>query len=204
MKKRLRPSGENCGLMCFPCANGENTLIWPVAASIVASWSGENTILVKSVVGPRSVAKAIVLPSGDHAGWRSALRSFVSWRTVPAARSSRYRSLMPPAIPEKAMVCPLGDHATCDTDPTPGTRTRRSTSAEFTSRMAISWSPCACATKANLRLSGDHAPEVLMKLIASKCESLVGPASFRSEERRVGEEGSGGRWGSEGQGCERG
>ena len=178
MKKRLFPSGEYCGLMCLPCVNGEKTLTWPVATSIVASWRGENTIFVKSVVGPRSVANAIVFPSGDHAGWMSALRSFVSCRTVPAARSSRYRSLMPPAIPENAIVCPFGDQAMCVTEPTPGTRTRRSMLAEATSRIAISWLPSAWATNANLRLSGDQAPDVLMKLIASKCESLVGPASF--------------------------
>ena len=85
---------------------------------------------------------------------------------------------MPPDMPEKAIVCPFGDHAMCDTEPTPGTRTRRSMLAEFTSRMAISWLPSACATNANFALSGDHAPDVEMKLIASKCESLVGPASF--------------------------
>ena len=49
---------------------------------------------------------------------------------------------------------------------------------DFTSRMAISWLPSAYATKANFALSGDQAPEVEMKLMASKCESLVGPASF--------------------------
>ena len=31
MKNRLFPSGEYCGLMCFPCVNGEKTLTWPGA-----------------------------------------------------------------------------------------------------------------------------------------------------------------------------
>jgi hypothetical protein len=89
MKNRLRPSGAYCGLMCFPCANGENTVIRPVAMSIVASWSDEKVIVVKSVVVPRSVANASVWPSGDQVGWMSAYRSLVSCRTVPAARSTR-------------------------------------------------------------------------------------------------------------------
>ena len=32
--------------------------------------------------------------------------------------------------------------------------------------------------KANLLASGDHAPDELMKLMASKCGSLSGPPSF--------------------------
>ena len=50
-KNRSLPSGENCGLMCLPCANGENTLMRPVATSYVASCSGENLSVLKSVCG---------------------------------------------------------------------------------------------------------------------------------------------------------
>ena len=41
MKNSERPSGEYCGLMFLPLANGEKTLMWPVAISYVASLSGE-------------------------------------------------------------------------------------------------------------------------------------------------------------------
>ena len=68
MKKRSLPSGENCGLMCLPRANGEKTLMRPVAMSYVASCSGENLSVLKSVCAPRSVENAIVFPSGDHVG----------------------------------------------------------------------------------------------------------------------------------------
>src|SRR3954469_25036911 len=112
MKKMSRPSGENCGLMCLPRAKGEKTLMRPVARSYVASCSGEYFSVLKSVCGPRSVAKAIVLPSGDHVGWIAAYLLFVSCRIVPAVRSSRYRSLMPPAWPENASERPSGDHET--------------------------------------------------------------------------------------------
>jgi hypothetical protein len=78
MKNRLPPSGEYCGLRCLPRGKGENTLTFPLATSTVASCSGEKVIEVKSVVGPRSVEKATVRPSGDQAGCRSAWRSFVS------------------------------------------------------------------------------------------------------------------------------
>ena len=61
----------------------------PVATSIVASWSGENDIVAKSVCGPRSVEKAMVLPSGDQVGWMSAYLSLVSCEIFSALRSSR-------------------------------------------------------------------------------------------------------------------
>src|SRR5690349_9260834 len=111
-KNRSAPSGENCGLMCLPCAKGEKTLMRPVAMSYVASCNGENLRVLKSVCGPRSVAKAIVLPSGDQVGWMSAYLSFVNCVIFSALRSSRYRSLMPPAWPENASELPSGDHDT--------------------------------------------------------------------------------------------
>jgi hypothetical protein len=85
---------------------------------------------------------------------------------------------MPPDWPEKAMVLPSGDQAMFMMAPTPGTRSRCSISVVATSRIAISWLPSTCAMKANLSLDGDHDPDDEMKVMASKCELLVGPASF--------------------------
>ena len=61
----------------------------PLATSTVASWRSENVIVSKFVDGPRSLEKAIVLPSGAHVGWMSPYRSLVSWRTLPPTISSR-------------------------------------------------------------------------------------------------------------------
>src|SRR3954470_12000988 len=141
MKNRSRPSGENCGLMCLPCTNGDSTVILPDARSYVASSRGEYLRVVKSVAGPRSVEKAIVLPSGDQVGWMSAYLSLVSWRIAPLARSITYRSLMPPACPEKASDRPSGDHETWLTDPIPGSLIRRSTFVDRVFRIAISFAP---------------------------------------------------------------
>jgi hypothetical protein len=40
----------------------------PLPTSIVASWSDEKDIVVKSVDAPRSVENAIERPSGDQVG----------------------------------------------------------------------------------------------------------------------------------------
>src|SRR3954471_21011032 len=105
----------------------------------------------------------------------SAYLSFVSWRMVPALRSSRYRSLMPPAWPENARFLPSGDHDTELTAPMPGSLMRRSTLVDFVSRIAISLLPSAYTTNANLSPLGLQSPAELMKLIASKWGSLDGP-----------------------------
>jgi hypothetical protein len=87
-----------------------------------------------SVSGPRSLAKAIVLPSGDQDGWRSPFRSFVSCRRFLPSTSTTYRSVMPPRFPLKTSRLPSGDqlglHAASR-----GKSSRRTVFRRFTSRM---------------------------------------------------------------------
>src|SRR5512146_1533801 len=85
---------------------------------------------------------------------------------------------MPPAWPEKASVRPSGDHDTWLTAPIPGSLMRRSMLVDRVSRIAISLLPSAYTMNANLLPVGDQSPAELMKLNASKCGSLDGPASF--------------------------
>jgi hypothetical protein len=58
----------------------------------------------------RSVTNAIVRPSGDHAGCRSAYASSVRRRSVSPSRSNSYKSLTPPRMALNAIRRPSGDH----------------------------------------------------------------------------------------------
>jgi hypothetical protein len=59
----------------------------------ICQWSNLSNSMLESP--PRSVAKAIVRPSGDHCGCISAYLSFVSCCSLPVARSTMKRSLIP-------------------------------------------------------------------------------------------------------------
>src|SRR5512146_2049579 len=85
---------------------------------------------------------------------------------------------MPPACPENASDLPSGDQETWLTAPIFGSLMRRSTSDDLVSRIAISFWPSAYTMNAKWLPSGDQSPAELMKLSASKCGSLDGPASF--------------------------
>ena len=85
-KAREWPSGAHTGLMFFPTSMWLSISIVPLSRWYSASRMLPNVSFSKSVPGPRSVANAIVLPSGDQEGWRSAYLSFVSrWNPEPSA-----------------------------------------------------------------------------------------------------------------------
>src|SRR5687768_10151777 len=117
-----RPLGEYCGLECRAPGNTLSDVTRPVATSIVDNAGLPNVRFVKLVLVPRSDTKAMVLLSGDHVGCRSVNLSFVNRRTVDVFTSTRYRSLMPPDVPENAMKRPSGLHAGFVIAPTPSIR----------------------------------------------------------------------------------
>ena len=74
------PSGAHCGLMFKPAWFG-STDTFPLSTSRSAIFIFPTFRMPKSVSSPRSLAKAMVLPSGDHCGCRSPYASLVScWR----------------------------------------------------------------------------------------------------------------------------
>ena len=79
-----RPSGAHCGLTFLPWSMWSSTWIVPVARSYSAIRKLPMARVLKSVSGPRSVAKAMVFPSGDQTGCRSAYLSLVSRRRFAA------------------------------------------------------------------------------------------------------------------------
>ena len=57
----------------------------------------------------REEKNAIVLPSGDQAGWKSPPAPFVSCRVVPSRSESSQRFMSPERSELKAIVSPSGD-----------------------------------------------------------------------------------------------
>ena len=96
-----------------------------------------NFSVEKSVPGPRSVTKAIVLPSGDQDGSRSAYLSCVRrCRPVPSVFTMN-RSDRPPSYPVNTIREPSGDQDGV-VRPLKGMRMRRSSLSFFTSRITRS------------------------------------------------------------------
>jgi hypothetical protein len=77
-----------------------------------------------------------------------------------------------------AMKFPSGLHAASLIPPTPFTSMTRCSRRDSTSKTAMRLSPSWNAMNASRRPSGDHEPEALTKLSASKCGSALGPVSF--------------------------
>src|SRR5439155_11267626 len=70
-----------------------------------------NLSALKSVAAPRSVANAIVFPSADQEGSRSAYLSFVRRRRFEPSAFTTNRSERPPSYPVNTSCFPSGDHA---------------------------------------------------------------------------------------------
>ena len=86
MKYSDAASGDHCGLMFLPAVNARSCSMRPLSGSMMASRYGP-MLNVERFDENRSVANAMRLPSGDHAGCRSANASFVSRRRVEAFKS---------------------------------------------------------------------------------------------------------------------
>ena len=84
MKANRRPSGENDGRSASP-ARLASSRTRGFAASVPTDQIWSRGLIVES--GPRSAAKAIRRPSGDHAGWRTSKSPLVSCRGVAPARN---------------------------------------------------------------------------------------------------------------------
>src|SRR5436190_19738468 len=102
-----RPSGAHCGLRLSPPWPG-NTEVVPDARSSSVIRHGLKYRLAKLALS-RSLANAIVLPSGDHCGWRSPNLSFVNRCRLEPSVFTKYRSVMPPVLPLNTIRFPSGD-----------------------------------------------------------------------------------------------
>ena len=91
------PSGAHWGLTFFPWSIWSSTSIEPVSRSYRAIRMLPMASVLKLVSPPRSVVKAMVFPSGDHTGCRSAYLSSVSRRRPLPSRDTTKRSLRPPS-----------------------------------------------------------------------------------------------------------
>src|SRR5712692_10399429 len=105
-----RPSGAQAGLMFFPWSMFRRISIEPLSRWNKAIRRLPNLSAAKSVAGLRSVTNAMVLPSGDQDGSRSAYLSFVRrWRFVPSTLTTN-RWDRPPSYPVNTSRLPSGDH----------------------------------------------------------------------------------------------
>src|SRR3989454_11482815 len=105
-----RPSGAQAGLIFFPWSMFRRISIDPLSRWSRAMRSLPNLSASKSVAGLRSVTNAMVFPSGDQDGSRSAYLSFVRrWRSEPSAFTMN-RSDSPPSYPVNTSRFPSGDH----------------------------------------------------------------------------------------------
>ncbi len=160
-KKSERPSALHCGLMLLPPSKVVTVRISRVSTSISARRISPKLKSPKSVT-PRSVTKAMVRPSGEYAGCRSAKRSLVSGVERPDSTSIAYRSLIPPRSPETTMVRPSGDQVGLVISLTPGIENSRSLRALSTSSSTTTSRPFRSALKAKRAASGDQVPAELM------------------------------------------
>src|SRR5688572_6025942 len=104
----LAPSADQFGSMCFASATAGSSVIAMEATSMRPSRKLPNDSVDMDEEN-RSVENTMLLPSGDHEGWRSAYASAVSERIALVRRSSTYKSLKPLRIAENAMCLPSGD-----------------------------------------------------------------------------------------------
>src|SRR5260370_17929 len=116
----------------------------------------------KSVAAPRSVTNAMVLPSGDQDGSRSAYLSFVRRCKFEPSAFTTNKSDRPPSYPVNTSCLPSGDHDGV-VSPFSGTRMRRTSSSFFTSRITRSSRSRRFAAMANERPPGENEPAELMK-----------------------------------------
>ncbi len=101
----------------------------------------------KSVSEPRSLAKAIVRPSGDHCGCASPCMSRKSARAPLPSRFTTHRSVRPPDSPENTMRWLSGENAGLSTWSTGGSM-RRITRRRATSMTYSTSLPPRCPVKA--------------------------------------------------------
>src|SRR5438034_439212 len=106
-----RPSGAHTGLMFFPAPMWGRTSTDPDSRWYRATRKLPICSWPKSVSGPRSVANAMVLPSGDQDGCRSAYLSLVRRRRFVPSTLTVKRSDSPPSYPVNTSWLPSGDHA---------------------------------------------------------------------------------------------
>ena len=147
--------------MFFPSWKEATSRTAPVATSSSARRSLPK-VRLSSPVEKRSVTKAMELPSGDHAGSRSAYWSLVRRRTVPLWSSISNRSVSPPAIAANAMRLPSGDQVGLKISPISGSVnscSRRPLRASITDSTGL---PAETAASAMRRPSALQAPAELM------------------------------------------
>jgi hypothetical protein len=153
MKARRRPSGEKLGRSASP-ARLTSSRTRGRAAEVPTDQIWVRGLMVASV--PRSAAKAIRVPSGDHAGLRTSKSPLVSWRGFAPARGG--------------MTHRWARRTTCPDSSSRKSRRvmRRATGARPFRSWPITnrWSP-ACATSAR------RCPSGLQCTPATPCFSVV-------------------------------
>src|SRR5579872_3468999 len=157
----LAPSGDHWGFMLLPAFTVGSSRIAPLSASRSAiryrPIERSRHLLVK-----RSVTNAIVRPSADHAGCRSAYMSLVSRLALPVLSSTTNRSVRPPTLAEKAILSPEGDQVGFSTSPKLLKGMWRITRPCCSSKIASSAFPPRTLGNANRRPSALHAPAELV------------------------------------------
>src|SRR5207244_161798 len=107
-----RPSGAQAGLIFFPWSMFRRISIDPLSRWSRAMRSLPNLSASKSVAGLRSVTNAMVFPSGDQDGSRSAYLSFVRrWRSEPSLDPACLRVGEVEVDEERILLAEVGDVA---------------------------------------------------------------------------------------------